>query len=284
MLTDNALVLYCMLLVLYVIWLEPQQASIMAYSLGFWDSCFGSCRLDATQGTVPPSLNKAATDYIASVYADTHLPRGLRRTQAVVTGLWVLLLYVFLIGIVVATKPTLSPALITLYVAWTVPFLISGALWLVTSALSKKQGVPLWRRSKAISALQSLKQSPIWTDLQSQIEQASPSVPVWWPYPQGVGPFFHNLWRILKLAVPIAIGTVAFLHGVTAHHGTVTWLFESFQLVWLTKLLIVLAFAVEWMWIAGCLIHWGDWKGATISTHRTFPLEVLLKDIVDLRI
>lgn len=74
------------------------------------------------------------------------------------------------------------------------------------------------------------------------------------------------------------MGIVAFFH---AGHG---WLPNSHQpLPWLGKLLMVMAFAVEWTLLAVYLVHWGDWKGAEISTHNTLPLNILLKDMEDLR-
>jgi MFS family permease len=43
-------------------------------------------------------------------------------------------------------------------------------------------------------------------------------------------------------------------------------------------------FAGGYLMLAVCLVHWGDWEGAKMSTNDTLPLHILLKDVQDLRI
>jgi hypothetical protein len=281
MLIGDALVIFCIAWYFYVLWLEAKHVEVTAaYSLGFFESCFGERREDPTQGLVPSQANHAATNYISAVYADTcSVPPWLRRTEASFTALLVFLLYAALIELLVTHPGTPHPVLIGLYIGCATSFLIAGGgMWLVNVTINQNQGIPLRRRERAVVALQALKWSPIWETLQQQIEHLPPKVPVWWPYTNSADSILHRFWAVLLLAVPIAIGVVAFLHGEAA------WALEQHQTIWVTKILVVFALAIEWFPLPGCLVHWGDWKGAGMSTHRTFPLEILLNDIIDLRV
>jgi uncharacterized membrane protein YraQ (UPF0718 family) len=227
---------------------------------------------------VPSPANRAATNYISAVYADMGMPSWLRRSEAGFTTLGVTLLYAALIGLLVTHPGTQHPVLMGLYIGCATSFLAAGGLWRVKLCISKSREIPLWRRERAVAALQALKWSPIWETLQQQVEHSSPTVPVWWPYAQGAGSILKNFWRVLLLAVPIAVGIVAYLHGEAA------WAIEQYQIIWSTKILVVFALATQWLLLPMCLVHWGNWKGAEISTHRSFPLEILLMDISNLRI
>ena len=274
--SQTGLVLFLLGLWVYIVLLEPAKPSPAAYSMGFWDSCFGDARKDPAAGKIPAPLNAVAAGYVAAVYGDAHLPRRLRRAQAMITAFWVVGLYAFLFGVLVAGPGVRHPVLISLFIGWLTFFLISGLLWLITARLTLRNGIPLWRRPRAMDALRKIQSSPEWPDLIRLLQSMSPEYPVWWPYSQGRGTLFRQTWKILRLAVPIAMGVVAFFH--TGHH----WVPGSHR-TWLGKLLMVLAFAVEWILLVVCLEHWGDWKGAENSTHDTLPLNILLKDMEDLR-
>lgn len=275
--SQTDLVLFLLGLWVYIVLLELAKPSPVAYSMGFFDSCFGGARKDPAAGKIPAPLNAVAAGYVAAVYGDVHLPHWLRRTQAMITALWVIGLYAFLFGALVAGSGGWNPVLSFMFIGWLAFFLVSGLLWLVTARLTLRNGILLWRRPRAMDALRKIQSSTEWPKLIRLLQSMSPEYPVWWPYSQGRGTLFRQTWKILRLAVPIAMGVVAFFH--TSHH----WVPGSHR-TWLGKLLMVLAFAVEWTMLAVCLVHWGDWEGAKMSTNDTLPLHILLKDVQDLRI
>lgn len=275
--THTVLVLFLVGLWMYVAIRESVKSFSAAYSIGFWDACFGDARKDPAPGKIPAPLNQIAARYVAEVYGDAHLPRWLRRLHALFTACWVIGLYGFLFTVLVSKSGNLQPVQVFLFIGYMAFFLLSGLLWLISAAMTRQVKIRLWLRPRAENALQTIRASNEWSSLVNLLPSLKPEYPVWWPYAQGKGNFLRQIWRVLKLAVPVAMGVIAFFH--TGNH----WDFGSYQ-AWLGKLLMVLAFAVEWNMLAVCLIHWGDWEGAKLSTNDTLPLHILLKDIYGLRI
>ncbi|WP_172437565.1 hypothetical protein [Acidithiobacillus marinus] len=275
--THTILVLILVGLWVYVAILESVKIFSASYSIGFWDACFGDARKDPAPGKIPAPLNQIAAKYVAEVYGDAHLPRWLRRLQAIVTAIWVVGLYGFLFAVLVSESRHLQPLQLSLFFGYMLFFLLSGLLGLIGAAMTRRAKIRLWLRPRAENAVQTIRASVEWSSIVGLLQSLKPEYPVWWPYAQGKGDFLRQIWRVLKLAVPVAMGVIAFFHA--GNH----WDFGSYQ-AWLEKLLMVLAFAVEWQMLAACLIHWGDWEGTKLSTNDTFPLHILLKDIQGLRI
>lgn len=246
-------------------------------TLGFWRSCMESTGILGPQGDISPSLNDAAAHYVATVYGHGDLPFRLRKTWA--GAVMILVASIYGLCLALLSNPPLPVLFAVLLVVLTLGIL-SGLLTLLVFSKEQSSGKSWSKRALAIQEIQKIQQQP---DLSGKLNAAARNIGassvIWWPYPQDKGRYFRYTWRLIAIALPAAYAVIVFFRENVSNIPPEGWI--TVQGVWGT-LLLLLALSTEWVLLVSALVWYGDWKGAEGSTRMSFPLQVLLNDLVDL--
>ncbi|MBU2753033.1 hypothetical protein HER14_19405 [Acidithiobacillus thiooxidans] len=236
-----------------------------------------STAIPGPQGDVPPALNDAATQYVATVYGHGALPYRLRKTWAAAVMAMVLSVYGLCLALL-ANAPL--PVLFVILLVDVTLVILSGALTLLVVFKERSSGKPWSKRALAVQGILKIQQH---TDLKMKLDAAAHDIGVssviWWPYPQDKGRFFHYAWKILAVTMPAAYAVIAFFHASVSKVPAEGWM--TVQGAW-GALLLLLTLATEWVLLVSALVWYGNWKGAEGSARVSFPLKILLNDLEDL--
>lgn len=268
-----------LLLVLCGIWMylsvvRGPVEKYQAVHVGFLRACLLLGNTGFSHPPINRTLNEEAENYVAQVYGLQGMPGSLRRTLtglifgALVSGYTTAFLFADGCSVFVVDMGT------QIFVAFSIFALF---LWVTILIKMHKKGIPLRGEERALKEICRLRAGPHGRKIDALLYGKKVPTMWWWPYPQHLMRALSNRGKILAFSFPVAWVFV---------HSTAAKAFLKTYPLTLNEYAIMVSFAVAISWVAliFALTIGGRWQGSRRVVCDTFPLYILMQDIVDLLI